>query len=152
MGRSVEIECSSSAATSATTSRAPQRFSPALADFAPLGGVFGTPAVGDLFSARHRRAQLNSNHTLVARHTLDTSSAFGPVMAGVLPSGWPNQTNDAEQTAINGRSLLPREMVNEIRLSYFHLDSLGAAAGSSRCPGCFGLEASRASASVGRRA
>ena len=117
---------------------------PGVADFAPLGGVFGAPAVGDLFSARID-AQLNSNHALVARYTLDTSSAFAPVMAGVLPSGWPNQTNDAEQTAINGRSLLPRGMVNEIRLSYFHLDSLGAAAGSSSCPGCFGLEAPRIS-------
>jgi hypothetical protein len=117
---------------------------PGAVEFAPLGGIFATPAVGDLFTVRVD-ARLNSNHTLVTRHTLDTSSAFGPFAGGVLPSGWPNQTNRADQTAINGTSLLPGEMVNEIRFSYSHLDALSAAADSTSCSGCFGVEAPRIS-------
>ena len=75
---------------------------PGASEFAPLGGIFETPAIGDLVSVRID-GQLTSNHTLVARHTLDTSSVFGPVTAGVLPSGWLDQANHAPGEAVSSR-------------------------------------------------
>ena len=117
---------------------------PGASEFAPLGGIFETPANGDLVSVRID-GQLTSNHTLVARHTLDTSSVFGPVTAGVLPSGWLDQANHARQIAINGMSLARHRIVNEVRFSYFSLDSLAGTAGSSRCAGCFGVGVPRIS-------
>jgi Carboxypeptidase regulatory-like domain len=118
---------------------------PGASEFAPLGGIFGTPVVGDLFSARID-GRLTSKHAFVARHTRDTSLAFAGNV-GVLPSGWTNQTNEAYQSVINVTSLLPREIVNDFRLSHFHLDSLISAADSTACEGCFGVGEPRISVS-----
>jgi hypothetical protein len=118
---------------------------PGAPEFAPLGGIFETPMVGDLFSARID-GRLTSNHSFVMRHTHDTSSAFTG-FPGVLPSGWTNQTNEAYQSVIGVTSLLPHEIVSDLRLSHFHLDSRLVAANASACAGCFGLGAPRISVS-----
>jgi hypothetical protein len=110
---------------------------PGASQFASLGGIFGTPASGDLVSVRID-GRVTSHHTFVARHTRDTSSAFvgNP---GILPSGWTNQANDAYQNVAGLTSVLPRQVVNELRLSHFYIDSLTSAADSTTCAGCFGL-------------
>jgi hypothetical protein len=118
---------------------------PGASELAPLGGIFDTPTVGDLFSAR-LDARLTARHSLVVRHTRDTSSAFAG-LAGTLPSGWTSQTNEAYQSVIGVTSLLPHEIVNELRLSHFHIDSLLVAADARTCAGCFGLGAPRISVS-----
>jgi hypothetical protein len=111
------------------------------ADFQRLGGVFQAPADGDLFSARID-GRVTPRHALAARFTRDMSASFGPI-AGVLPSGWTGQSNDAYQAALAVTSLLPRGIVNEIRWSYFYLDSLPSLPDSTTCAGCFGLDAAR---------
>jgi carboxypeptidase family protein len=114
---------------------------PGAPDFAPLGGVFGTPSNGYLVSARVD-GRLPKGHALAVRHSHDASTAFGPV-AGVLPSGWTNQPNRASQSVISLTSPWRADLVSDLRWSYFALDSRASAPDSHTCAGCFGLGAPR---------
>ena len=113
-------------------------------DFETLGGIFETPLAGDLVTGRVD-AQLTSQQMVMARYTRDASSSFAPPLAGVLPSGWTDQINQADQLVVSASGVLASTIVHEARVSYFHLDSDSAAPDASRCRDCFGLGAPRIS-------
>jgi hypothetical protein len=105
--------------------------------FETIGGIFETPLAGDLMTAR-LDAQLTSQQRLTTRYTRDASASFAQPVPGVLPSGWTDQTNQADQIVVASSGVLASTIVHEARISYFHLDSDAAAPDSSRCRDCFG--------------
>ncbi len=116
---------------------------PRTSEFVALGGIFPTPYLGNLFSAR-TDVRLNANHNAFVRYTHDGNSAFangGP--ANTLPSGWVRQTNRAGQGIAALTSLLSSRIVNDLRFSYFFVNTSVRRATSEDCLGCFGLGAPR---------
>jgi hypothetical protein len=116
---------------------------PRTSEFVALGGIFPTPYLGNLFSAR-TDVRLNANHNAFVRYTHDGNSAFangGP--ANTLPSGWVRQTNQAGQGIAALTSLLSSRIVNDLRFSYFFVNTSVRRATSEDCLGCFGLGAPR---------
>ena len=110
-------------------------------EFETIGGIFDTPLAGDLVTARVD-AQLTSQQRLMLRYTRDASSSFAQPVPGVLPSGWTDQINRAEQIVIGSSGVLASTIVHEARVSYFHLNSASTAApDSDRCRECFGAGA-----------
>ncbi|MGH9239964.1 MAG: carboxypeptidase regulatory-like domain-containing protein [Vicinamibacterales bacterium] len=115
-------------------------------DFAAIGGIFESPLAGHLLTARVD-ARVASQHTLMARYTRDASSSFAQPVPGVLPSGWTDQTNDADQTVVAMTGVLGSAIAYEARVSHFHLASDAVAPDANRCRDCFGWGAPRISVS-----
>src|SRR5437016_631542 len=67
---------------------------PRSTDFAPLGGVFPSPYLGNQFNLRFDM-RLRPNHNAFVRYTHDGNSAFAPNDGrnNVLPSGWSRLRN-----------------------------------------------------------
>ena len=112
---------------------------PSTPEFAALGGIFPSPYLGNQFSTRVD-VRINANHNAFARYTHDGNSAFfnafGP---NTLPSGWVRQTNRAGQGLLALTSVLSSRIVNDLRFSYFFVNTSQGRATSEVCAGCFGL-------------
>jgi hypothetical protein len=116
---------------------------PRAQEFAPLGGIFTTPYLGNLFSARIDVAA-SAKHSAFARYTHDGNRAFanaGP--ANSLPSAWSRRTVHADQTLVALTSVLRTTLVNDARFSYFFVSTPDGPSGPEDCAGCFGLGAPR---------
>lgn len=111
---------------------------PATLEFAPLGGIFASPYLGNQLSLRVD-ARLNANHNAFARYTYDGNRLFGPGTA--LPSAWFRRTNRVGQSVAALTSVLSPQVVNDLRFSYFHFTTLQRPAAADDCSGCFGLNA-----------
>lgn len=122
---------------------------PRTPEFAALGGIFPSPYLGNQFSVR-ADVRLNANHNAFARYTHDGNSAFfNGSAANTLPSGWAHQTNQAGQGLVALTSVLSSRTVNDLRFSYFFVNTSSGRATSEDCPGCFGLGAPRITISDG---
>lgn len=122
---------------------------PRTPEFAALGGIFPSPYLGDQFSVR-ADVRLNANHNAFARYTHDSNRAFfNGFTANNLPSGWVRQTNRAGQGLLALTSVLSSHVVNDLRFSYFFVNTSQDRATSEHCPGCFGLGAPRITISDG---
>lgn len=113
-------------------------------DFAPLGGIFPSPFLGNQFNVRVD-ARLNRNQNGFVRYTHDGNSLFGPsnVVGNALPSGWSRISNRADQSLIGLTSIFSQSLVNDLRFSYFYFRSMEAPADVDDCPGCLGVGAPR---------
>ena len=92
---------------------------PRTPEVAPLGGVFPTPFLGNLFNLRFD-TRLPAGHNAFLRYTHDGNRSFGPVLGSinVLPSGWSRVTNWVDQSLAGLTSELSPRLVNELRFSY----------------------------------
>ena len=115
---------------------------PRTPDFAPLGGIFPSPLLGNQFNLRFD-VGLTHNHTAFVRYTHDGSNLFAPNLGDSLPSGWSRIKNRADQTIIGLTSAFSSSLVNELRFSYFYFRSKETPAGLDDCPGCLGVGAPR---------
>jgi hypothetical protein len=119
---------------------------PRSADFAPLGGVFPSPYLGNQFDVRFD-VRLNPNHNAFLRYTHDGNRAFAPLNGGLslLPSAWSRSTNWVDQTLTGITSVVSPSLVNDLRFSYFFVSSPETPASAEDCPRCVGLGAARVS-------
>jgi hypothetical protein len=117
---------------------------PRAPEFAALGGIFRSPYLGDMVSARVD-VRLDANHTLFARYTHDSNSLFSGGMNNALPSAWTTRSNDVNQALGALTSVLSARLVNDVRFSYFRFETRIDPARSRDCPGCFGLAGPRIS-------
>jgi len=113
-------------------------------DFAPLGGIFPTPFLGNQLNERFD-VGFNRNHNGFVRYTHDGNSLFGPsnVVGNALPSGWSRIRNRADQSMIGLTSVLFSSSVNDLRFSYFYFRSTETPAHADDCSGCLGIGAPR---------
>src|SRR5262245_12458662 len=117
-------------------------------EFAPLFGIFPTSVEGNQFSGR-LDVRINASHTAFVRYTHDGNGAFGPLGASdttsILPSGWSRVRNHMDQSVIALTSVPAAALVNDVRLSYFFLDSPESPATREDCPQpyCAGIGAPR---------
>ena len=112
---------------------------PAGPAFAPLGGIFPTPYLGNLFSARVD-VHAGARHNAFVRYTHDDSGAFVGA-ANVLPSGWMRRAVHVDQGLSALTSVLSPRLVNELRLSYFFSRNGSGPGTPADCAGCFGIGA-----------
>ena len=115
---------------------------PLTPDFAPLGGIFPSPLLGNQFNVRFD-VRLTRNHTAFLRYTHDGSSFFAPNLGDSLPSGWSRINNRADQTMTGLTSVFSSSVVNDLRFSYFYFRSKETPAGADDCHGCLGVGAPR---------
>ncbi|MCI0418228.1 MAG: carboxypeptidase-like regulatory domain-containing protein [Acidobacteria bacterium] len=116
---------------------------PRTPEFAPLGGVFPSPYLGNQFNARFD-ARLHPNHNVFVRYTHDGNRAFAPAGAALpLPSGWSRVKNWVDQSMTGLTSVLSPRLVNDVRFSYFFVSSPETPASAEECPGCLGVGAPR---------
>jgi hypothetical protein len=114
---------------------------PGTPEFAPLGGIFPTPFLGNQFNIRGD-VRLNSNHNAFVRYTHDGNSLFAPALAAnnpPLPSGWSSIRNRADQSLVALTSVLSPRVVNDLRFSYFLIKTSETPASAADCPGCLGV-------------
>ncbi len=114
---------------------------PRTSAFAPLGGIFPSPYLGNQFNAR-ADVRLHANHNGFIRYTRDGNHAFAGA-ANVLPSGWVRRANEAAQSLAALTSVLTAHLVHDLRLSFFFARQRQDPATSADCPGCFGVGAPR---------
>jgi hypothetical protein len=125
--------------------RGVQAVQPRNAEFAPLGGVFPSPFIGNQFNLRVD-ARLDPNHNAFVRYTHDGNLAFstlGSANAGLLPSAWSRIENWVDQSIGGLTSVLSPRTVNDLRFSYFFASSPDRPASALDCPGCLGVGAPR---------
>lgn len=114
---------------------------PSTPAFAPLGGIFSSPYVANQVTARVD-VRLHRDHNAFGRYTHDGNrAAVGN--AGILPSGWTHRTNQGDQSVWALTSVLSPRLVNDVRVSYFSIDSATRPASPETCGDCFGLDAPR---------
>jgi len=119
---------------------------PRSTDFAPLGGVFPSPYLGNQFNVRFD-VRLHPNHNAFVRYTHDGNRAFAPNdgLNNALPSGWSRLTNWVDQSIGGLTSVLSPRLVNDLRFSYFFISSPETPASVEDCPRCLGVGAARIS-------
>jgi hypothetical protein len=117
---------------------------PGTPEFAPLGGIFPSPSVGNQFNLRFD-GRLHARHNAFVRYTHDGSRFFGPNdgRANTLPSTWSRATIWADQSLAALTSVLSSRLVSDLRFSYFFFSSPEVAASAEDCPGCLGVGAPR---------
>jgi hypothetical protein len=115
-------------------------------DFASWSRITNSPLLGDLLSTRVD-AKISNAHTGFVRYSHDGSRAFGPgatISGGspnAYPSNWNRVTTGANQSLLGFTSVLRPTLVNDLRFSYFFINSRVVAAGQQDCPACLGLGA-----------
>ena len=119
---------------------------PRSADFAPLGGIFPSPYLGNQFNLRFD-VRCNPNHNAFVRYTHDGNRAFAPNdgQNNVLPSGWSRLANWVDQSIGGLTTVLSPRLVNDLRFSYFFISSPETPASVEDCPSCVGAGAARIS-------
>ena len=117
---------------------------PRTPEFTPLGGVFPTPFVGNLFNLR-LDTRLTVDHNGFVRFTHDGNRSFEPLggLGSALPSGWSRLTKWADQTLAGLTSVLSPRLVNDLRFSYTFMSVPESPATDADCPGCVGIGAPR---------
>jgi hypothetical protein len=117
---------------------------PRTPDFAPLGGVFPSPYLGNQFNLRFD-VRLNRNNNAFLRYTHDGNRAFAPFDGSnnALPSGWSRIKNWVDQSISGLTSMLSARLVNDLRFSYFFISSPETPADQRDCPGCLGAGSAR---------
>lgn len=118
---------------------------PRTSEFAPLGGIFPSPLLGNQFNVRFD-VRLNTSHSAFARHTHDGNHAFAPNGTSSvlpLPSGWSRITNWVDQSIAGLTSVLSSSLINDLRFSYFFVSSPETPARAEDCTGCLGVGAPR---------
>ncbi len=114
---------------------------PGTPDFAPLGGIFSSPYLDNLFSAR-ADVRVSQNHNASVRYTHDGNRAFAPVgPTNSLPSAWTSRAIHADQSLAALTSVLSPHIVNDLRASYFFVGTPDHPVSPADCSGCFGLGA-----------
>jgi hypothetical protein len=113
-------------------------------ELAWLGGLFASPSLSDLVSARVD-VRVHSNHHAFARYTLDRSqSLFSGAVVATLPSAWSRFNGRINQALAAVTSVLSPNVVNDLRFSRFFQDGSQTPIGKADCPAlCFGLGAAR---------
>lgn len=109
-------------------------------ELAWLGGLFASPSLSDLVSARVD-VRLHSNHHAFARYTVDRSrSFFSGAVVPTLPSGWSRFAGRVNQGLAAVTSVLSPRVVNDLRFSRFFQDGSQTPIEHADCPApCFGL-------------
>ena len=116
---------------------------PRTPEFTPLGGVFPTPFLGNLFNLR-LDTRLTAGHNAFVRYTHDGNRSFELLGLGnVLPSGWSRLTKWADQSLAGLTSVLSPRLVNDFRFSYTFSSVPETPATAADCPGCLGVGAPR---------
>jgi hypothetical protein len=117
---------------------------PGTPEFAPLGGVFPSPSVGNQINLR-LDGRLHPKHNAFLRYTHDGGHFFGPndTRINPLPSGWSRVTNWGDQSLIAVTSVLSPRVVSDLRFSYFFFSAPERPASTQGCPGCLGVGAPR---------
>lgn len=115
---------------------------PSTPEFAPLGGIFSSPYVGNQFNVRFDVC-LNANQNAFVRYTHDGNNLFGPRADSnnALPSGWSRVRNWVDQSIGGLTSILSARLINDLRFSYFFETAAERPAGDGDCRGCFGVGA-----------
>jgi hypothetical protein len=113
---------------------------PGTPEFAPLGGIFPSPFIGDQFSLRID-TRLNQDHNAFVRYTHDGNRAFTAdgVNVGTLPSAWSRFRNWVDQSIGGLTSVLSSGVVNDLRFSYYFSSTPQTPAGVDDCSDCLGL-------------
>ncbi|HEU0007780.1 MAG TPA: carboxypeptidase regulatory-like domain-containing protein, partial [Terriglobia bacterium] len=113
-------------------------------EFAPLGGIFPSPSIGNQFNMR-LDARLHARHNAFIRYTHDGSRFFGPndPRNTPLPSSWSRATFWTDQSLAALTSVLSPRLVNDLRFSYFFFSGPEVPASAEDCPGCLGLGSPR---------
>ncbi|MEK6284836.1 MAG: carboxypeptidase regulatory-like domain-containing protein [Acidobacteriota bacterium] len=113
---------------------------PRTSEFAPLGGVFPSPFLGNQFNVRFD-VRLNQDHNAFIRYTHDGNSLFGPNEgnSNTLPSAWSRVKNWVDQSIGGITSVLSPGLVNDLRFSYFFVSTGETPATAEDCPGCLGV-------------
>jgi hypothetical protein len=120
--------------------RAVRSVQPRTPEFAALGGIFPSPYAGNLVTARVD-VPLTARHTAFARYSYDGNRNFAQFGPANLPSGWARRTIRAGQGVTGLTSVLSAHLVNDLRISYIHIEAPSTSADEQDCPGCFGLGA-----------
>ena len=116
---------------------------PRTPEFAPLGGIFPIPFLGNLFNLR-LDTRLPAGHTAFVRYTHDGNRSFGPLdNAAPLPSGWSRLTKWVDQSMVGLTSVLSPRVVNDLRFAYSFFSLPETPATAADCPGCLGVGAPR---------
>jgi hypothetical protein len=110
---------------------------PGINAFDGFGGLFPTPALGDLFTARADLG-FSARHHAVARYTFDGNQTFTGV--GILPSAWARTEGRVHQGLGAVTSVWGAHVVNELRVAYFAPSATQDPATADDCAGCFGLD------------
>jgi len=115
---------------------------PRTPEFAPLGGIFPTPFLGNLFNLRVD-TRLTARHNAFVRYTHDGNRSFEPILAITLPSGWSRLSKWVDQSLAGLTSVLSPRLVNDLRFSYTFMSVPEAPATAADCGGCLGVGAPR---------
>ena len=117
---------------------------PRTPEFAPLGGIFSSPFLGNQFNLRFD-VRFGQKHNAFVRYTHDGNSVFGPSDGPnyPLPSGWSRLKNWADQSITGLTSVLSSSLINDLRFSYFFISSPETPASAVDCPNCLGVGGAR---------
>ena len=117
---------------------------PRTPEFAPLGGIFPSPFLGNQFNLR-LDVRLNQKYNAFVRYTHEGNSLFGPADGrnNSLPSGWSLLKNWVDQSMMGLTSVLSPSLVNDLRFSYFFISSPETPTSDADCLTCFGVGAPR---------
>ena len=92
--------------------------------------------------------RLSNAHTAFIRYSHDSVQAFGPPCCAPMtlqpapyPSAWTRQRAGADQSILGLTSVLGDTLVNDLRFSYFVVDSSQIGPTDQECPGCLGIGA-----------
>jgi len=114
-------------------------------EFAPLSGIFPTRTYVNQFSGR-ADVQLKDQHLAFFRYSQEDISSYGPTGltaagAQALPSAWRRQPGRASQSIFGLTSVVRTNMVNDLRFSYFPVNSAEESPTEADCAGCLGIGA-----------
>lgn len=114
-------------------------------EFAPLSGIFPSPTDINRFSVRVD-VRLTDRHFAFFRYSDEGISLFGTtgLTAGgfrALPSAWRRQPGQADQGILGLTSVLRMNLVNDLRVSSFFVNSAELSPTAADCAGCLGVGA-----------
>jgi len=81
--------------------------------------------------------RLNDAHTAFVRYSHDGIRAYGQPRG--YPSSWLRQPTWADQSALGLTSSFSETLVNDLRFSYFYVNSRVTPVTEQECPGCLGV-------------
>src|SRR4030095_10728784 len=109
--------------------------------FAHFSRITPSPYFGNQLSLRVD-GRLSNAHTAFIRYSHDGVRAFGPpccapitLQPTVYPSAWTRQRAWADQSVLGLTSVLRDTLVNDLRFSYFFVDSRQVGPADQECPG-----------------
>jgi Carboxypeptidase regulatory-like domain len=116
-------------------------------EFAHFSRITPSPYFGNQLSLRVD-GRLSNAHTAFIRYSHDGVRAFGPpcclpmtVQPAPYASAWTRQRAWADQSVLGLTSVLRDTLVNDLRFSYFFVESSQVGPTDQECSGCLGLGA-----------